>query len=191
MITRVQQGDVRIFQSQTHDGGDINVVGGLVEMNGGLESAAYLSLFGGNEDDTGFAGAPLTWWGNLIEDRPERKYRSKTQHLLQALPLTTENLVRLEDAALSDLDWFLSGNIASSVEVEARLVGLNRISFLVSIRAEGLENTFEFTENWKLDLALADGPVDVLPVSTAQGFVLLESGDSVLLEDGGFVKLES
>lgn len=191
MITRVQQGDVRIFQSKTHDGGDINVVGGLVEMNGGLESAAYLSLFGGNEDDTGLVGASFTWWGNLIEDKPERQYRSKTQYLLQALPLTTHNLTRLEDAALSDLDWFLSGNIASSVEVEARLVGLNRISFLVSIRAEGLENTFEFTENWKLDLALADKPIEFETVSTEQGFVLLESGGSVLLESGGLVKLET
>ena len=182
---------MRIFQSKTHNGGDINVESGLVEMNGGLESAAYLSLFGGNEDDTGLAGAPLTWWGNLIEDKLERRYRSKTQYLLQALPLTTHNLARLKDAALSDLDWFLSGNIASSVEVEARLVGLNRISFLVSIRAEGLENTFEFTENWKLDFALADGPVDLVSVSTVQGFVLLESGDSLLLEDGELVELEN
>ena len=46
-----QQGDVLLFQ--TVDDGEINIENGVVEMSGGLETAAYLSLYGGNEDDDG------------------------------------------------------------------------------------------------------------------------------------------
>jgi len=58
-----QQGDVKLFQ--TTDDGDIYVVNGIVEMSGGLETSAYLSLFGGNEDDDGSDGSPFSWWANL------------------------------------------------------------------------------------------------------------------------------
>ena len=88
-----QQGDVSL--RQTDDGGEITVVNGVVEMSGGLETAVYLSLFGGNEDDDGRADNPQTWWGNLAENEPERQYRSETQHLLQALPATTGTLIRV------------------------------------------------------------------------------------------------
>jgi hypothetical protein len=46
-----QEGDVHLFQ--TVNDGDICVVGGLVEMSSGLDTAAYISLFGGNEQDDG------------------------------------------------------------------------------------------------------------------------------------------
>lgn len=146
-MTDQQQGDVKLFQ--TDDGGNISVEDGLVAMSGGLETAAYLSLFGGNEDDDGRSGSPLTWWGNLDENDPARQYRSETQNLVQALPLTTGNLRRIEDAALRDLAWLTSGNIASSVSVSASIPGLNRVKLTVDIEARGEESRFEFVENWK------------------------------------------
>ena len=136
-MTDQQQGDVKLFQ--TDDGGNIIVEDGLVAMAGGLETAAYLSLFGGNEDDDGRSDNSLTWWGNLDENDPARQYRSETQHLLQALPLTTGNLRRIEDAALRDLTWLIGQNIA----------GLNRVKLTVDIEARGEESRFEFVENWK------------------------------------------
>ncbi|MAL49654.1 MAG: hypothetical protein CMH18_07840 [Methylophaga sp.] len=146
-MTDQQQGDVKLFQ--TDDGGNIIVEDGLVAMAGGLETAAYLSLFGGNEDDDGRSDNSLTWWGNLDENDPARQYRSETQHLLQALPLTTGNLRRIEDAALRDLTWLIGQNIASSVSVSATIPGLNRVKLTVDIEARGEESRFEFVENWK------------------------------------------
>lgn len=142
-----QQGDVLLFQ--TDDDGEITVENGLVEMSGGLETAAYLSLFGGNEDDDGRGDNPLTWWGNLDEVDPVRQYRSETQNLLQALPATTGNLRRIEDAAGRDLAWFVDERVASSVVVTASIPGINRIKLIVDIEAVGDESSFEFTENWK------------------------------------------
>lgn len=142
-----QQGDVLLFQ--TDDDGEINVVDGIVEMSGGLETAAYLSLFGGNEDDDGRDSNPATWWGNIDEIDPARQYRSETQHLLQSIPATTGNLRRVEDAAVRDLAWFAQNNVASSVSVVASIPGVNRIKLTIDIEAQGEESSFEFVENWK------------------------------------------
>lgn len=142
-----QQGDVLLCQ--TNDDGEINVDNGIVEMSGGLETAAYLSLFGGNEDDDGRADNPATWWANLDEVDPARQYRSETQNLLQALPATTGNLRRIEDAAVRDLAWFTQANVASSVAVAASIPGLNKIKLTINIEAVGEESSFDFVENWK------------------------------------------
>ena len=147
----LQQGDVHLFQ--TLDDGDINVENGLIEMSAGLDSATYLSLFGGDEDDDGRANNPLTWWGNVTEQQPSRQYRSETQYLLERLPVITKNLLRIDDAVKRDLAWLLDENIASSVEVNTTMPALNRIGIKVVITAEGRESEFNFVENWKAQWA--------------------------------------
>ncbi len=142
-----QQGDVSLFQ--TDDDGEITVEGGIVTMSGGLETSAYLSLFGGNEDDDGRADNPANWWANLDEVDPAREHHSETQNLLQAIPATTGNLRRIEDAANRDLAWFITNNVASSVTVVASIPGINRIKLTIDIEAQGEETSFEFVENWK------------------------------------------
>ncbi len=142
-----QQGDVSLFQ--TDDDGNITVEGGIVTMSGGLETSAYLSLFGGNEDDDGRADNPANWWANIDEVDPAREYHSETQNLLQALPATTGNLRRIEDAANRDLAWFITNKVASSATVFASIPGINRIKLTIDIEAQGEETSFEFVENWK------------------------------------------
>lgn len=137
-----QQGDVSLFQ--TNDDGDIEVVGGVVTMDGGLATAAYLSLFGGNQDDDGVTDEG-EWWGNVGEVEPARKYRSETQFLLKSIPAVSGNLLLIEAAATRDLAWFISENVAVSVEVFAALVGINRVEITVNINGD---NTVKFTENW-------------------------------------------
>ena len=147
----MQQGDVLL--EQTDDGGEITVVNGVITMSGGLETAAYLSLFGGNGDDDGRKGNPKTWWGNLLEISPAKKYISETQHLLQSIPAVSASLRKIEDAAKKDLNWFLTESIASSVTVLASIPDLNKITLTVIIEAVGNESEFEFTENWKAGVA--------------------------------------
>lgn len=142
-----QQGDVRLFQ--TNDGGDISVAGGLVDMGGGLETSAYLSLFGGNEDDAAGDDTGKTWWANIGEEAPEFEYRSETQNLLQALTITSGNLLRVEAAAARDLAWMIPAGAASRVEVSASILGLNTVRLAVTVEAEGAESSFVFAENWK------------------------------------------
>lgn len=144
----MQQGDVKLVQ--TIDDGEISVEGGITEMDGGLETAAYLSMFGGNEDDDGRDGNLKTWWGNLDELDPAGKYTSETQHLLQSIPAISANLRRIEDAVTRDLAWFISEKVASSVTVEARIPGVNKVKIIVIIEARGIESQFDFVENWKV-----------------------------------------
>lgn len=143
----MQQGDVVLYQ--TSDGGEINVADGFVEMSGGLETAAYLSLFGGNEDDDGRKNNAFSWWGNLGETDPARKYRSETQNLLQSLPATTGNLRRVEDAARSDLAWLIQHGIAASIDVLVTVPDVNKIKLIITIEADGEASRIAFLENWK------------------------------------------
>lgn len=142
-----QQGDILLFQ--TNDDGEITVTGGVVEMTGDFRTAAYVSLFGGNEDDDGVSDSGKAYWGNYLEVDPAFKYVSKTQNLLQSIPAVSANLLRIEDAAKSDLEWFLTKKIASSLTVSATIPELNKLEITITIEAEGEESTFSFTENWK------------------------------------------
>jgi phage gp46-like protein len=142
-----QQGDVLLFQ--TNDDGNILIENGIAEMSAGLETAAYLSLFGGNEDDDGRKDNPDNWWGNIDEGNPSSEYHSETQNLLQAIPATTGNLLRVQKAAERDLAWFTEDSIASSVTVEASLPALNTVKLVINIEANGEESSFQFTENWR------------------------------------------
>ena len=139
-----QQGDVLLFQ--TDDGGDINVTGGIVELSGGLQTTAYLSIFGGNEDDAGGSDLTLTWWANLDELEPSKQYRSETQNVLQSLTAIPANLRRVEDAATRDLAWMIEQGVAASVSVDASMPGLNKIKLTINIDGDP---TVEFVGNWK------------------------------------------
>lgn len=136
--------DVLLFQ--TNDDGDICIEGGLVELTDDFRTASYLSLFGGNEDDDGRDDNPLTWWANLNEIDPADKYVSETEYLLQSLPVTTSNLLRLEDAAKRDLKIFTDGGIVKDLAAEVLLVGLNKLKYVINFNGD---ETVTFTQNWK------------------------------------------
>jgi len=142
-----QTGDVLLFQ--THDDGDITVEDGLIIMTSGFETAAYLALFGGNEDDDGSQDTDKNWWGNLDEADKTKQYRSETQNLLRSIPATVNNLKRIGKAAERDLAFFVTTGVASSVTVVVGMPGLNKISISCIITAKGKESDFKFIENWK------------------------------------------
>lgn len=150
-MSDIQQGDVLLYQ--TVDGGDLNISGGLVEMTGTFDTAAYISLFGGNYEDAGGSDRTLQWWGNISETNAVKRQISETQHLLESIPLTTGNLKRVEDAARRDLAWFISEGIASAVVVVGSIPALNTIQLDISITAEGNVNSFTFVENWEASIA--------------------------------------
>ena len=91
------------FFFQTPDDGDICIVDGLIEMRPGLETMAYICLFGGNKEDDGSQKNPFTWWGNTIETDDRLHIRSEFQYITESLPLTSNNILRAEEAAKRDL----------------------------------------------------------------------------------------
>jgi len=128
---------------------DIESEAGLMKMTAGFETAVNLSLFGGNDLDDGTPGNVHQWWGNLLETEDARAYRGTTQYLLDNLPATSGNLLKIQQGVEADLAWFLALNVASSVSVVVAIPGHNRIEITVAILAEGVESEFTFTENWK------------------------------------------
>lgn len=147
MVTFSTQGDVLMFQ--TNDGGEVTFIDGQPIMTKGFETAVYLSLFGGNREDDGSEDNNLQWWGNFIITDPMEKYKSETQYQLLRLPITSASLLKLEEAAKKDLQWLLDDRIASTVEISVSSPELNFVNFNIKIFAEGKEENFNFTLNWK------------------------------------------
>ncbi len=135
--------DVVFFQ--TADGGEISCENGVIALDEGVASAVYVSFFGGNEDDSGdTVDNAREFWGNKIETVAARKIRSRLQALLRSIPLTSGNLLRIEDAAKLDLQWMLDTKLADSVEVSASIPKLNwvKIETKIEIQDETYTPTF-------------------------------------------------
>lgn len=128
--------DVLLFQ--TPDGGEITFVNGEPKGVVGPESAVFLSLFGGNEEDSGSDGdKPRMWWGSVEESDPAKRYRSELQHVLLGLPITPANLKRAEDAAGRDLAWMVETGYATFVSAVARMPALNTVTLDINGEADG------------------------------------------------------
>jgi len=132
-----------VLLEQGNDGGEITIDNGITELSDGLANSVYLSLFGGNADDSGLQGDDTRqWWGNLGETELAKQYRSQTQNLLRSIPLNTSNLQRIEDAASSDLAW-MQESLASRVEVSVTMPALNKVR--IQIFVEVNDQAFQFS----------------------------------------------
>lgn len=128
-------GDVLLFQ--TDNDGDI--LSDFV-LTSGMETAVYLSLFGGNEDDNGTSDNRAAWWANADMDDGDERQISRLQNLLSGIPASSANLKRLNDAALADLAWLEGVSVYSSIPA------LNRVNIVINVHDE----TFEFKEEWAI-----------------------------------------
>lgn len=123
-----------VWMFQTNDDGNIYPLDGDLYRTDGLETAVYLSLYGGNADDDGSEGNRLAWWGNDgLEDAAQRM-TSRFQNLVEGLPLSSGNLLRLEDAAAADLAWLDA--LGFPVTVSASIVGIDRLKMTINVDGE-------------------------------------------------------
>jgi phage gp46-like protein len=107
-------------------------------MDDTLGTAVELSLFGGNQEDSGADGdKPKEWWGNKLATSEEEKLRSETQSLLAKLPVTTGNLRRFQDAAQRDLAWMVTAGVASAVAVRVVIPAANKLRYDIGIQVNG------------------------------------------------------
>ncbi len=139
--------DVRL--DNTDDGGEITIVNGTPFIDDGLSTSVYLSLFGGNEDDSGLTdGESLQWWGNLGERVAERRYRSETQYLMRSLASVPRNLRRIEDAVGNDLAWMVT-EFGASIAARASIPALNTTRLQVEVQIDKQKIAFTFDEHHK------------------------------------------
>ena len=131
------------------DGGNIEVIEGEPTLTDGPESAAILSLFGGNTDDAGLSGTNRKqWWANFVETDDAKRLRSRTQFLLNTIPANSGNLARIEDAMRSDLAWMVD-LLAAVVTVSASIPTLGRVLLSVSLEFDGKKTAFKLSAPWK------------------------------------------
>ena len=128
----------------TPDGGEIVMENGQLVLSDGKYAAVYLSLFGGNDDDSGLDGDVLAqWWGSMDETEASRRYRSETQHALKSAPLLSARLQSYQDAAERDLEW-MTAEIADELAVFASMPALDRIALDVEMLIDGERVPFDF-----------------------------------------------
>ena len=137
------EGDLLL--EETPDGGDISIVGGLMVNDRSFGTAVYLSLFGGNKEDSGKVQNRRTWWGNTLRGVSENeKMISRFQALIFGLPMTTKNILNAEDAARLDLKWLMDNGIADEIIMSGRAISRNRFELKVQVNANG-KSIFEHT----------------------------------------------
>lgn len=133
----------------TPDNGDLILEDGDLLVGNGLESAAVLSLFGGDIDDSGSqADEAKQFWGNVIQTDPNKRLRSRTQFLLRSLPVTSGNLRRIQDAVETDLAWMKQEALVQSIEVEVELAGVKRVRIVIDLLVSNERYPLEFTREW-------------------------------------------
>jgi phage gp46-like protein len=135
------EGDILLIE--TPDGGDCVISDGLLNADGSFSTAVYISLFGGNKDDTGKVKNKNTWWGNTLRGTAaSEKIVSRFQALTRAVPLTVKNIKDAEAAALLDLQWIKDEGIGDEIKATGTTEGKNRFRLAISISKAG-ETVFE------------------------------------------------
>lgn len=127
-------GDVLLVS--TPDGGDIVIEDGLVKDCRDFSTAAYLSLFGGNEGDIDGRDKE-TWWGNLVPGtKKNERMHGEFGAIIAGLPLTSGNLRRARDAAARDLDWIKSDAGADDVSVSLAAESQARVRLSAEVKKD-------------------------------------------------------
>jgi phage gp46-like protein len=130
------EGDVLLIE--TPDGGDFVMKDGLIMADSSYSTAIYLSLFGGNKEDSGVVKTNKTWWGNTLRDTPKNeKLISRFQYVIRSIPLTVKNIKAAENAAVLDLAWMVEEGIANKVEATGSTEGKNRFRIAINIIKSG------------------------------------------------------
>lgn len=109
-------------------GADLSIVDGDLELDLGLLSGCFVSLFTDARAPDGERSDPRGWWG----DRAGARLGSLLW-LLEREKLTLPAVARLREAATRSLDWLIDEGIAKTVEVDAGICDDGSVSLVVRI----------------------------------------------------------
>ena len=136
MSLQVFEGDLLLHD--TLDGGDITINNGFIASDRTFNTAIYLSLFGGNQEDNGRVRNRKTWWGNTLRGVNEnQKLVSRFQAIIFGLPISTKNILEAEEAAKLDLAWLIAEGLADEIIADGIAAGHNRLNLKIQLKAGG------------------------------------------------------
>lgn len=127
-----------VFLQNLSDGGEIHFKDGDFVKDNGIATTTYLLLFGGNELDTGGDDRSQSWWGNAVEDDPN-KYRSQTHRLLRSTPATTGNLNKLYQVISTDLQPLLDDGLVNNLSISLYIPRRNWVDIKIQTESETLK----------------------------------------------------
>ncbi len=136
----------------TKDGGDIVIHDNFFQSTQSLETAIYLSLFGGNYGNNGTeATTNNVWWGDQLSTNEPNEYLvSKTQNIIWGESAHPTHIRKLELSIQDDLAWMVSSGIAKSTEVLVSIPTRNRINIEIRVvMPNNTSTTYILEENWK------------------------------------------
>lgn len=114
--------DLRMLD--TGNGGDLIRLGEDLATTSGLETAVYLSLFGGAD-----------WWANALTDDRQERYQSRTEQTLREVALNSAGRIRIEQAVLEDLAW-CNDIPGSKPAVAVAIAGPDRATITITIAGQ-------------------------------------------------------
>jgi phage gp46-like protein len=136
-MSKLRQGDILLLQ--TDDGGNIKIVNGEPEMDGGLESATYMSLF----QSDGKAH-----WMEEYQTEDE-KTGSQFYNFIIGNQKTVSNINRAITFIELDLAWMINQGLADEFDFDYEDINVNRSKFSISIKKDGSTiSGAEFEINW-------------------------------------------
>ena len=136
----------------TPNGGDFKLSNGRILLDESLSTAFYISLFGGNEEDNGDSETQDDeYWANKIARVPERSIRSKTQSALAGTEARSSNRAIIENAALDDLQWAVSGDYVENITATVTIPAPKMVRLKIDTRINGQNISFVFDSEWGQD----------------------------------------
>jgi phage gp46-like protein len=128
--------DGDLFIYPTADGGDVNIQAGQPDMDRGLWTAVYLSLF-----------SATGWWGNAIAETGGECESTLDDTMTGTL--TPALRLDIEESARQALAWMITAGIASAVSVVATISAADRLSLAVTITQPAADPvTYKYVLNW-------------------------------------------
>lgn len=133
----IYEGDFKLYQ--TSDGGEINVTFGEPEMEGGLFTSVFISLFESDSVDS--------WLNEYLEE--SEKIEGRFYSYIKGVPKTPQNMTTAIGYASQDLEWMLKNKTADEINVDIESKDVKSILLKVEIIKNGLiilESKFDI--NW-------------------------------------------
>jgi len=153
------EGDLMMVD--TPDGGDLILEDGVFKADPAFSTAVYLSLFGGNKEESGKIKTNKTWWGNTLENTSDaEKIISRFQYIITAMPLCVKNIKAAESAAQMDLQWILDMGIADKILTECQ-TGERNLFILKIVILKDKNTIFEnsYYSSWAVKSGGSNGSV--------------------------------
>jgi len=127
---------------ETGNGGDLVNLGNDLEVIETIYTMVYLSLFGGNVEESTVEGfvkpQSLDYWANklMFGDNPSQQFNSETERTLNKTALNTAAIDKISDAVLTDLAYLKK---LFKISVTVSLPSINTVK--IEIFFEDIENS--------------------------------------------------